>query len=564
MAASPPGSQHEKPEPGAGQTLLAGALIFSLTIALFVERDVFTNPYALNDDVRNQAYWMARILDPELFPHDYIANYFTQPILVSPLLKSIYEGLAHWVSPFTLSQFLPFALVLLATTFLFKFSEKYQNALYAFWSCLVFNCSLWIFKNMAGGLSRAFIYPLLFFTLWQMTSRHWFWVFIGLMLSAFIYPPAFFLLLVLLLIETGYYVGKDGHFKARLITFLSGLAGSLTLLFVRSANNPLAETFGPLSSNQSTEVLRDFYTGGRIVLFPWGNLSQSWPVGLKLMGECLERLPHLYIIIPTVVFLILIAAYHRFLQPRWGALLIPGRIWRLLFSSAILYGLAWVFLFYLYVPERYLQYSFPLIPTFMVGALLYQTQQQGDWLKQRILPILIILTVGITALFWRDDLMDPKLQEKALFSYLKTAVPKPALIAAPPGLASHIPLYAFRSVFLSNEAYIPFHQTYFKTIKGRLKDWLSAYYSTDPRVLRQFIRQHHIDYLIVQTDDFSEKRLRGLAKRYYFAFEPAFFNQLKANRQSGYVLEAKAQKARVFQSNGIQVFQAQALLDERQ
>ena len=48
-------------------TLLLLSLLLSLAIALFVEQRVFWGVMAINDDVRNQAYWMTRITDPTLF-----------------------------------------------------------------------------------------------------------------------------------------------------------------------------------------------------------------------------------------------------------------------------------------------------------------------------------------------------------------------------------------------------------------------------------------------------------------------------------------------------------------
>lgn len=536
--------------------LLTGALLFGLALACLVERDIFFNPYAINDDVRNQIYWMAQILNPNYFRQDYIAGYFTQPVLVSPILELIYSALTPWISPLQLSQWMPFPLVLLATLFLFKFCERYCNAVYAFWSCFAFNCSIWIFKNMAGGLSRAFIYPLLFLGLWLMSINNWVGVTIALLLSALIYPPAFLLMVVLILVELLRFYGKDAYLKQRLMSLLTGIGGSLLLLQWRSSQNLSGNLFGQLSSNQSTEGLRDFFGGGRIVLFPWGNLSAHWPAPFQLIAEIVERFPHLYILIPTGVFLLVLYAYHRFLRQHLGSLLIPGKIWRLLLSSAILYIIAWACLFYLYVPERYLQYTLPLIPTFIFGTLFYRLQQV--W-QPKALLVFLALTLIITSLFWRDDLMAPKSHERELFRYL-SALPIQAMIAAPPGLASNIPLYSFRSVYISNEAYIPFHQRYFYTVKDRFKQWLSAYYTDNPQVLAKFIRRNHVDYLVVQSDDFSRKRIDDLPEKFYYAFDPGFFNQLKTSAKNSYLKYRLPRKLVNFETDSLSVIETQKLL----
>lgn len=553
-------SQNPQHETRKDRFMLAGALIFSLVVACVVENRVFTDPLAINDDVRNQIYWMAQIMQPGLFDNDYIAAYFTQPLLISPVLSGLYHLAGPWINPLTLSQFLPFVLVMVATGFLFQYARRYRDTTYAFWTCYAFNCSIWIFKNMAGGLSRAFIYPLLFFFLWQLQRQNWLWVTIGLLLCSLIYPPSFFLALILLLIETIVHYGKDQAFRQRVACLLTGLAGSLGLLFWRTASRADSHAlFGNLSTNQSTDGLRDFYIGGRIVLFPWGNFSEIWPVPFKFLGQLLERLPHTYILIPTAAFLLLIYLYNRFLKPRWGPLLIPPHIWRLLISSSILYVLAWVFLFYFYVPERYFQYTLPLIPTFMFGAIIYQLQRRFGETKNWIFVGFVFLCVIVTSLFWRDDLMDPKQSERELFAYLKT-LPETAMIAASPGLASNIPLYSYRSVFISNEAYIPFHQKYFRSIKGRLKEFLSAYYATSPRVLLDFARKNQVDYFIVQSIDFDEPRLEQLPEKYYYAFDPAFFNSLRQPNRSAYALNQVPPNCVSFNRKGLKVISIQCLL----
>lgn len=536
--------------------LLWGALLFALALACFVERDIFFNPYAINDDVRNQIYWMAQLMNPQYFPHDYIASYFTQPVLVSPVLEMIYSAFTPWVSPLRLSQWMPFPLVLLATFFLFKFCRTYCNTSYAFWTCFAFNCSIWIFKNMAGGLSRAFIYPLLFLSLWLMSRNYWVGVTISLLLAALIYPPAFLLVAVLILVELLRFYRKDAFFKHRLISLLTGIGGSLALLQWRSSQGLPSAFFGQLSGNRTTEGLRDFFIGGRIVLFPWGNLSTHWPKPIQFIGEILERFPRLDILIPTGIFLLFLYFYQSVLKQRLGSLIIPGKIWRLLLSSVILYITAWACLFQLYVPERYLQYTLPLIPTFIFGTLFYRLQEMG---RTKILIGFLSLTLAITGLFWRDDLMNPKSQERALFHYL-SALPTQAMIAAPPGLASNIPLYSFRSVYISNEAYIPFHQRYFHTVKNRFQQCISAYYTDDPKMLAEFIRRNHVDYLVVQLDDFSASHLGNLSEKYYHAFEPAFFDSIKAKANHSVLRYRVPQNLVDFKTANLRVIKTQTLL----
>ena len=168
------------------------ALLLSLGIALFVERCVFWDGSAINDDVRNQAYWMLRLVDPALYPQDVIADYFTQPSLISPVVQLLYTlaaRLGDTMDPLRFSQWLPFPLILLTTFFLFRFAERCVNARYAFWACGLFNLFIWTVRVFAGGLPRAFFYPLLFLFLWQYEKKAPWGIILALCLGALIYPP---------------------------------------------------------------------------------------------------------------------------------------------------------------------------------------------------------------------------------------------------------------------------------------------------------------------------------------------------------------------------------------
>ena len=140
--------------------LLILSLLFSLIVSIFVEHRIFFDKQAINDDVRNQIYWISRLGNNDLYPNDLIASYFTQSSLVSPIISNLYSMSSD---PVKLGQFLPFLLVLISTFFLFKIAEKYKGDQYAFWVSFAFNVYIWTLKNLAGGLPRAFFYPLFFF-----------------------------------------------------------------------------------------------------------------------------------------------------------------------------------------------------------------------------------------------------------------------------------------------------------------------------------------------------------------------------------------------------------------
>lgn len=554
------------PSPSSPSALahLVAALALSAVIALFVEQRVFWDPFAVNDDVRNQIYWMARLVDPTLFPDDLIASYFSQPMTVSPLLSGLYALASSWIHPITLSQTLPFILVLLATLFLFKFAERHKNRVYAFWLCLAFNGAIWIFKNLAGGLSRAFFYPLFFLLLWQIQAGYWRMSMLTIWCAALLYPPVCLLGIALLGLEAWRAFRRPQEAipirRNYLWAWLGSFLGSLGVLYWRLWFFPQSPQFGPLTTGAMAERMQAFYQGGRVVLFPFSPHPNAWQTTpWDHVLALLERLPHLYILLPCAIVGILFLLYRRYGRPRLGDLDIPPLVWQSLLGSAFLYLLAWVSLFYLYVPERYLQYTLPLIPIFMVGGLLYRVQNRLQPHRAALIPVIAAVSLVIAGLFWREDLVNPSSDERQLYNYLKT-VPKTALIAAAPRQASSIPVYAFRKTLISHESYIPFHQAYYWSMHTRLRDWLQANYSPRADLVRDFILKYNIDYLIVHDADFSPHRVAKLPHRYYNAFQPGFFTTLQQAVPELYYLNQVPAECIAFQAGGFKILDAKKLL----
>lgn len=511
-----------------------GVMLFSLGLGCFIERRVFFDPTALNDDVRNQIYWLGRIANPDLFQGDYIADYFTQPMLVSPVLHGLYQALSLQANPLVVSQYLPLILVLLATFFLYKFCKTYQDDEAAFWVAFSFNVSIWLMKNLAGGLPRAFAYPLLFCLLWAVQERRWKTLVFTIWLSALIYPPVCLLGLGTFLVWGLRGRGDTALLPARWQCLAWILAGLLPIVLFRVAGH--SAQFGPLFTNTLAERMRDFYLGGRVVLFSLPYTVQASFHGVThLLVMLLNRSPHLYILIPVLVFGLLGILYKRFVRPHTLGFHLPAILGDCLIASAILYVLAWFCLFDLYVPERYLEYTLFMMPSFMVGGFIAMLIRRYIKARRWIAVSFVAIALFGAHFFWRADLLKISGPEKQLYDRLK-ALPRSALIAAPPGLASNIPLYAQKSVFMSNEAYIPFHQAYYAEMKCRLKDWLSAYYAVRPEPVLSLVRQYHIDYLILQPVDYEDWRLRELPRKSYYAFDDSFFTNLMQSNPKAYYL----------------------------
>ena len=107
-----------------------------------------------------------------------------------------------------------------------------------------------------------------------------------------------------------------------------------------------------------------------------------------------------------------------------------------------------------------------------------------------------------TAPFWKDDLIQISPKEKVIYNYLKL-LPYDSVIAAPIKLADNIPVFSKKSVFVSYEAEIPFHKTYYKEMKSRINTWTKLYYSGNLLYLKRFLQKNKIDYIVIDKNDFK-------------------------------------------------------------
>ena len=357
-------------------------------------------------------------------------------------------------------------------------------------------------------------------------------------------------------------------FKPSPVSFLIGAGISAAILIHRYLLEPTSARFGPLANSTIAAQTAEFYERGRVPIFHYFQHPMHLPWPNALFADLLARTPGLSRLIPLLAILLGVWGYQTWLAPKFGKFQIPPLVWRLLVCSFIIYALAWPALFYLYVPERYLQLSMPILYTALLAALLERvwhwlsrTGGQSSIHKLKLAAPLIFCLI-IFSRVWDANLMVPDADLIPVLTYLKHS-PKATLIAATPGLASDIPAYAQRSVVLSEETYIPFHQSYFQEMKRRLQDFLVAYYSVTPTPLIQWIQRYSIQYILINTEDFAPKRTQKLEKKYYHSFPKNFYTQLtQGHRPNDYLLSHPRSACRVMESGPYILLSGQAILNQ--
>jgi hypothetical protein len=501
-------SPSEAFKPAGGRTAFPwpelAVVLMSGVIFVLAHFPALTNRFIINDDVRQQLFWMQQWQDPALFKGDFLTGYARHYVPWG--VKALY-WLASWLmAPLFFAKVLPGILFIILALCLFKIGTRLSDRRLGWMMVAVFWLMPFFLDNLAGGLARAFAAPLLaFFWLGWQEERPWV-MGSALVLQALFIPYIFLVsapaaLLAWLLAHFG--KDRPPPFPARAAHFfLLGLSASLVI-----AMNLQFSTagYGPLVRVREMVNHPEFYVHGRYQILPepsllW-NLISPW-----------EFIPPFHEWGPVAGGLVCVGLI---------ALVAVG-LWRLdwrtlvqrlkpagyLFVASLgMYCLARIFLLQLFVPDRYLMYTLALFYCLLLALGLEKALRVERW--PRHLAILALVAAAALGA-WRLEGVGLKDYSayRPLYRAL-AATPKDALIAGQPYLMDTIPTFARRRAFATYELAHPWSQGYWAKLKPRLHDLFRAYYAADPKVVVDFCRKYGIDFFIVDDRHFSPAFLKG-------------------------------------------------------
>jgi hypothetical protein len=269
--------------------------------------------------------------------------------------------------------------------------------------------------------------------------------------------------------------------------------------------------------------MAEFYPGGRSVFF-----HPSLLVYL-LSGRSGIGLPQLSGFVILIGIMGSVVGWRHFRMP-------PVAI-SLVWTSMVLFGLAHVLLFRLYLPSRYTFYTFSLASVLIISANARPFWQacrarryvpdgmplSKAWRSAVIVGLLVAYAVVQSAVVVKND---PRLvvldrQDRDMLAFLHT-LPKEVLIAGHPHDMDNVPIMALRKVLANAETAFPYYMGHYTVAKAKTMAALQAYYATSWQTVRAFIERYHIDALVVRKTHFSPA---GLQQKIFF--EP-FESQLRA------------------------------------
>lgn len=462
-------------------------------------RLAFASAYTVQDDARQHVFWLLRLNDPNLFPGDAIADYF------SSVVPGGYK-LVYWLAnslglePFLFNKILPILLGVGTTVFLFAIAlEIFPVPLAGFLASLLLNQNLWMLDDLVSGTPRAFFYVLFLGFIYYLLRQNLLLCCLFIGLQGFFYPQV-------LLISTGILCLNLLSKQPKKNFYLVGLIVALAIVALYQIQTG---DMHQVISLAVAKQLPEFYPGGRNTFFldnPWafwlvgqrsGYFPREWQyVLLCSFGFCLPVLARFPTIFPLV----------KQIKPQ---VKIVGQIW---LASLGLFLLAHLLLFKLHLPSRYSQHTWKIIIALVDGITLTIIIDRLGRYQQQLRPLIIAIalaillypTYAVQSYPYRLGYVTG--ESPKLYQFLQQQ-PSDVLIASLSSEADFIPSLARRSVLVAQEYSIPYHWDYYQLLRQKTRDLIKAQYSTSQAEIKQIIEQYQIDLWLIEQNAFDSNYL---------------------------------------------------------
>ncbi len=534
------------------------AVLFSLSGLVPALR----SQYTIQDDARQHVFWMQQFSNSELFQNDLIAEYFRS---VSPFgFQSLYRLIASFVIDIWWFNQISSLLIGVATT-VYCFAVSYlifPVAIAGFWSSLLLNQNLWLLDDLASGTPRAFIYLLLLAFIYYLLKDRVIACILVLVFQGLFYPQA--------VLISGFILGFRLVFTSNnhQLEFLGLVTASIILI----SYGLQTSEFTPVISAQAAKVLPEFAAGGRSTFFS-DNWVKFWLIGRR-SGFFPVEWPYSLMCTYGLALWWLISYPQKFplvkkISPK--IIIIP----QLLLVSSCLYLLAHLLLFRLHLPGRYTHHSIRICLALLDGITITIISQAIIEFSQKFLTtklfnsrlgksllfgllLITLLYPTYAAQSYPQRLGYVTGEATQLYQFLQQQ-PVDTLVVTLSNEADLIPSLAQRSVLTAAEYSIPYHQGYYQKIRQRIKATITAQYSPDSKLIKQFINRYQPDLWLLDHNAFTGEYL--LNNPWLQQFNPVTqqaLNQLET--QSNSFLAQNSDRCKVWQDAQHSLLDAKCLL----
>ncbi len=553
---------------------LSLSITFALLYTLMGLREAFSSEYIIHDDVRSHVFWMARFVDPGLFPNDLVADYFQSvaPAGYTWLYKAMALG---GIDPIAFNKFLPLPLVLLTTLYCFWLSmELFPVPAAGFIASLLLNQTTWNTHDIPSGTPRAFIYPLFLAFLYYLARRSLLPCLVTIVLQGLFYPQTVFLSSAVLMLRVFRLDGWQLHLSPQRHDYVfCGLGLSVAFIMMLPYALKISD-YEPVLTVQAARTLPTLEGDGRKNFF-FDDPFKFWVCGersgLLPYDWCkYERPPQLWASLLFVIFLRFPKRFPLMDKITTNIVMLP----QILVASLSMFFLAHALLFRLHLPSRYTKHSIRMLAVLAAGIALIlildavfrwaQRTSVQRWRRQLTvggtLALMSVYVFGYP--FLMDDYPNPdyvRAEAPAMYQFFAEQ-PKDSLIASLSEQANNIPSLAKRIVLASSEVANPYHMGYYNQIQERVYDMMQAQYSLSLADVKSFIRKYGVDYWLVDANAFQADYIESNSwLRQIQPYSTEARSNLKAGREPA--LAQLLRLCHVLRTEGRIILDASCLLD---
>jgi hypothetical protein len=406
---------------------------------------------------------------------------------------------------------------LIAVIFIYKLGTILKNKRYALILTFLFLLVPWTYWPFSGGLSRSFGFPLLIAFLYYIIKKDSLKLSFVLLLEALLYPPVFLISLLMYglslidLKEKRINLALNKNYLFFIFVVLSFIVILVPMLLIDYGINERITLKEAILSP-------DFYEGG-VIGYPLFMGSIPFTSDIKSTILSLIQVYNFGLNNPIYInglFVLMLLSFMFILIYRKQIFKFPKEIYLLVISSVILQSLAFLLLFRLHIPSRYVITSIPLFLIIILAHGIYILSTHKRFKSMFTVLILVLLAFYGTKLITNPANI-VHCEDKGIYDFIK-ALPKDSLIAGYPPDMNCIALFGKRNPFVMSQLNAPFYKDFYTTIKQHEFDFFSAYYG-NKQDIHNFCKNSSVTHIIVDKRHFNKK---FLDREHYYTepFEP--------------------------------------------
>ena len=463
--------------------------------------------YTIQDDARQHIFWLQ--FDGEILQGDLISDYFAS---VAPWgFKSLYHLVAFLgIDVFWFNKISPLLIGVATTGYCFALSYAwFPIAIAGFFSSVLLNQNLWLLDDLSSGTPRAFIYLLLLAFLYYLVKRNLAGCAIALIFQGLFYPQA--------VLISGALLGLRLVFCKSKKVEVWGLAVAVAIAIVYGVSS---SQYAPVISLEMARSLPEFAAEGRSAFFS-SNWVQFWLLGRRSGFFPIEWQYSLMLVYGLGLWWL--KKYPRCF-PLVNKLnssidILP----QLLVASSCWFALAHLLLFRLHLPSRYTHHSIRLILALLAGITLTVVGERILFYLRRFVAGRLLSFIKVTLfILLLSGLLYPTVAVQSyperlgyvtgeaaeLYEFLQQQPPG-SLVATLSEEGDFIPSLTGQQVLAAREYAIPYHWGYYKLLRQRIEDLITAQYSQGELEVRQFVQRYNPDFWLVDRNAFTTKYLQN-------------------------------------------------------